>query len=299
MGDAGRRAGGAEDEEGGGREAARGVAPRRLPCQELRRRSSVPGFQPRSVFITGASSGLGRGLALHYARAGATVHAAARRGAELEALVAESARGAAPGRVVPVVLDVTHADAQVAAIERAQEDAGGALDLVIANAGVGAPTRGKRMEWREVKRILDLDVTAACVTLAAALPAMVERGAGTVVAMSSLAAFRGLPGSAAYCAGKAALRVFMESLRVDLRGTGVRALTILPGWVKTELTASNRFRMPLLMELDDAVAVMAKGIARGDAELGFPPPMAAAARALGALPRAIYEPLVAWSRLRR
>ncbi len=253
---------------------------------------------PRSVFITGASSGLGRGLALHYARAGATVHAAARRQARLEALAAEVARAEAPGRIVPVELDVTDAAAQAAAIARAEEEAGGALDLVVANAGVGEPTPATRMEWRTVKRVLDVNVSAACVTLAAALPAMVARGEGTLVAVSSLAAFRGFPGSAAYCASKAALHAFMESLRVDLRGSGVRALTVYPGFVKTELTAKNRFFMPFLMELDDAVRIMAKGIARGDPVVLFPAPMSAAARALAMLPRFLYEPLAARGRVR-
>jgi NADP-dependent 3-hydroxy acid dehydrogenase YdfG len=253
-------------------------------------------FQPHSVLVTGASSGLGRGLALHYARTGATVHAAARRQPELDALADEVKRAAMPGRIVPLALDVTDAEAQARAIAAAEEEAGGALDLVIANAGVGEPTPGAAIEWRRVKRVLDVNVSAACVTIAAALPAMVARGAGTVVAMSSLAAVRGFPGSAAYCASKAALHVFMESLRVDLRGSGVRALTIYPGFVKTEMTAKNRFPMPFLMELDDAVVAMANGIARGDPTILFPYPLMAVARALGALPRALYEPLAALGR---
>ncbi len=90
----------------------------------------------------------------------------------------------------------------------------------------------------------------------------------------------------------------MENLRVDLRGSGVRALTVYPGFVKTELTAKNRFFMPFLMELDDAVRIMAKGIARGDPVVLFPAPMSAAARALAMLPRFLYEPLVARGRVR-
>src|SRR6184192_3765630 len=246
-----------------------------------------------SVFITGASSGLGRGLALHYAKEGATVHAAARRRAEIEAL----AREASPGRVVPVVLDVTDPERLVQAIRDAEAASGGALDLVIANAGTGGPTNARKMDWTKVRKILDVNVTAACVTIAAALPAMVERKAGQVVAISSLAAFRGMPGNAAYCASKAALHIFMESVRVDLRGTGVVATTIYPGFVKTELTAKNKFRMPFLMELEDAVRVMARGIARKKATIAYPLPMAAAVRGLSALPRSLYEPLAGRSRI--
>jgi short-subunit dehydrogenase len=195
--------------------------------------------------------------------------------------------------VVPIVLDVVDADAVAAAIGRAEREAGGALDLVVANAGVGEPTPGLHLDPRVVKRVLDVNVSAACVTIAAALPAMVARGEGTVVAMASLAAFRGLPESAAYCASKAALRTFMESLRVDLRGSGVRALTIYPGFVKTEMTAHNRFPMPFLMERDDAVEAMARGIARGDSAIAFPWALHAIVRAVGALPRVLYEPLAA------
>src|SRR3954469_16037231 len=242
---------------------------------------------PRAIFITGASSGLGRGLALHYAKDGATVHAAARRAQEIEIL----AREAPPGHIVPVVLDVTDPVRLVQAIRDAESAAGGALDLVIANAGMGGPTNARKMEWAKVRKILDVNVTAACVTVAAALPAMVARNAGQVVAISSLAAFRGMPGNAAYCASKAAVHIFMESVRVDLRRTGVVATTIYPGFVKTELTAKNKFRMPFLMELPDAVDVMARGIAKKKATVAYPLPMAAAVRALTALPRSIYEPL--------
>ncbi len=240
---------------------------------------------PRNVFITGASSGLGRGLALHYAKAGDVVHAAARRKSELEALKAES------DHIVPVVLDVLDSDALVDAIRTAEAASGGALDLVIANAGVGGPTSARKMNWRTVKKILDVNVSAAAVTIAAALPAMVERDQGHVVAVASLAAFRGLPASAAYSASKAAMHIFMESVRIDLKGTRVRATTIYPGFVKTEMTARNKYPMPMLMELDDAVRVMAKGLARGAATIAYPLSMAATMRTLGAIPQFLYEPL--------
>lgn len=244
---------------------------------------------PNSVFITGASSGLGRGLALHYAQGGATVHAAARREDELRKLAAD----APPTSIVPVRLDVQDTEALVAAIRRAEQASGGALDLVIANAGVGRPSPARKMDWTIVRWILDVNVTAACVTVAAALPAMIERNAGQVVMMSSLAAFRGMPGNAAYCASKAAVSTFMESVRVDLRPTRVRATTIYPGFVKTELTAKNKFPMPFLMDLDRAVEVMVKGIARGAKTIAYPLPMVAITRTLGAVPRGIYEPLAA------
>ncbi len=246
------------------------------------------------VFITGASSGLGRGLALHYARRGATVHAAARRAAELEALARE-AEGAS-GRVVPVVLDVAEPEAIVAAIGAAEAASGGALDLVIANAGVGSPTNGAKLRWETVAELCDVNVRGACVTLAAALPAMVARRSGTVVGVSSLAALRGLPRNAGYSASKAALAVFLEGLRVDLRKTGVRALTIYPGYVKTEMTAKNKGAQPFLMEADDAVRIMAHGIDRGTPRIAYPLPTATAMRFVGSLPGWLYESLAGLGR---
>jgi NADP-dependent 3-hydroxy acid dehydrogenase YdfG len=248
---------------------------------------------PRSVFITGASSGLGRGLALHYANAGARVHAAARRKEELSKLAGE----APPGTIVPVALDVRDHEALASAIEAAEEAAGGVLDLVIANAGVGQPTSGRKLDWRTVRTIMDVNVTSACVTIAAALPKMIARNHGHVAAMSSLAAFRGMPGNGSYCASKAALHVWMESLRVDLRKTAVRATTIYPGFVRTEMTAKNKFPMPFLMELPDAVQAMAAGLARGAPVIAYPLPMVAMVRALGAIPRGIYEPLASRVRM--
>lgn len=241
----------------------------------------------RAVFITGASSGLGRGLALHYAREGWTVHAVARREAELQSLEVEA--GAAPGHLIPVVLDVTQTEALVAAIRAAEKANGGALDLVIANAGGGAPQAGAKLEWQKVAAQLDLNVTAACVTLAAALPAMVARGSGTLVGMASLAGLRGLPTSAAYSAAKAALSVFLESLRVDLKGTGVKALCIYPGFVRTPATAKNKNPMPFLMDVDQAVKIMARGIEQGRGRILYPWPTATFMRLLSSMPASLYE----------
>jgi short-subunit dehydrogenase len=147
------------------------------------------------------------------------------------------------------------------------------------------------MDWRVVKKILDVNIVSACVTIAAALPKMVERNSGHVVAVASLAAFRGMPGNATYCASKAGLHTWMESVRVDLRRTKVKATTIYPGFVKTDMTKKNKFPMPFLMELDDAVEVMAKGLKKGEKTIAFPLPLAAFTRTLGAMPGAIYEPL--------
>ncbi len=254
----------------------------------------APNETATTVLITGASSGLGYELAMHYAREGATVHALARRARALEDLAEASRRSGVPGCVVPAVVDVTDAEALAAAIEVAYRAAGGALDLGIANAGVYAAGPVARMDWRTVKHVLDVNTTAACVTIAAALPAMVARGSGTLVAISPLAGFRGHPGRAAYSASKAALRYFMEGVRAEVAGTGFRVITVFPGIVKTEMAAG--FEGADMMASATAARLIAKGIARGEAEIAFPLPLATRARFTGALPRWIYEPLV---RLRR
>jgi NADP-dependent 3-hydroxy acid dehydrogenase YdfG len=241
----------------------------------------------QNVFITGASSGLGRGLALHYANAGSTVFAAARRLPELEALAKEVKSGA--GQVIPVQLDVADLEALVSAVHEAETKSGGALDLLIANAGIGSPTDARDSDWREINRIFHVNVNAAAATIAAGLPAMVAKNAGTVAVVSSLAAWRGLPSNSAYCGSKAAMQMFMESVRVDLKKTSVRALTIYPGFVKTELTARNKYPMPFLMELDDAVKTMVRGIEKGKRSIAFPLPLALIMGWVAGLPAFLWE----------
>ncbi|AEI65248.1 SDR family oxidoreductase [Corallococcus macrosporus] len=240
----------------------------------------------RTALVTGASSGLGRGLALWLARRGARVFAAGRRLPQLQALRDEAQ--AAGVTVEPVALDVTQADATLARIRALDAECGG-LDLVVANAGVGGTTNAKKLPWERVRGIIDTNVTGAAATLSAVLPQMVERKRGHLVGVSSLAGFRGLAGHAAYSASKAFLSTFMESLRVDLRGTGVRVTCIYPGFVKSELTATNNFPMPFLMETEDAVERMGKGILRGDAELSFPWQLAVPTRVAKLLPNPLFD----------
>ena len=239
----------------------------------------------KAALITGASSGLGRGLALAFGRKGTHVVAAARRKAELDSLVAEiRAKG---GSAEAMVLDCSSADATYEAVRAL--DQGQRLDLVIANAGTGFPTPARSMDWRGVKQILDLNVLGAAATLSGALTGMVERNSGQLVAMASLAGYRGLPGSAAYCASKAALIAFCESLRIDLRDSGVDVTTICPGFVETAMTARIKGKLPFLVKLDDAVAIMCKAIENREAHCAFPHPMAAAARGGQLMSRSVYE----------
>jgi short-subunit dehydrogenase len=241
----------------------------------------------RNALVTGASSGLGRGLALWFARRGVKVYAAARRRENLESLAAEAR--AANAHIEPVELDVADEEATLARI-RELDTACGGLDLVIANAGFGKETNGKRINWETVKKTVDVNVTGAAATLCAVLPQMVERKRGQVVGVASMAAFRGLPKNAAYSASKAFLHTFMESLRVDLQGTGVKVTCIYPGFVKSEMTAQNKESdMIFLLETEEAVERMGKAIVRGEAQYAFPWQMATVMGLVKRLPNALFD----------
>jgi short-subunit dehydrogenase len=245
--------------------------------------------QLKRALVTGASSGLGRSLAAWLAARGVTVVACARRRVKLDELRDEAARTG--GVVEPLELDV----ADVAAVrERLAELDGrdGGLDLVVANAGAGELTSARKFDWEAGERILRVNVLGAAATLTAALPGMLARDRGHLVAIASIAAVRGLPNNAAYGASKAFLRSFMESLRVDLSTTGVKTTCVFPGFVKSEMTAPNKFTMPFLLETDDAAARIGRAILAQRAELWFPWQMALLARPLALLPSGLYVRLI-------
>ncbi|MBX7117302.1 MAG: SDR family NAD(P)-dependent oxidoreductase [Myxococcaceae bacterium] len=240
----------------------------------------------KTALITGASSGLGRGLALWFAKQGTKVYAAARRADQLKALQAE----APEGRVIPVVMDVADADATFAKVKAFDHESGG-LDLVIANAGVGNDTYGKRINWDSLSSMLKVNVNGAAATLTGALSGMVERKRGHLVGIASLAAFRGLPRSAGYSGSKAFLSIFLEGLRVDVKHLGVRVTCVYPGFFKSEMTAKNSFKMPFMIETDDAVERTAQAIVRGTERVMYPWPTAVGAKFLASLPLPAYQSL--------
>jgi short-subunit dehydrogenase len=238
-----------------------------------------------SALVTGASSGLGRGLALSLAQRGEKVYAAARRQTELDELARENPN------IVPMLLDVSDADATHDAVKALDDK--DPLDLVIANAGVGGATPGKRLDWQHVKRIIEVDFLGAVATLAGALPGMVARNRGHLVGVSSLAAWRGLPKSAGYSGAKAGLSTFLESLRIDLRATEVYVTTICPGFVRTPMNANPQNPVPFILETDQAVRIMMRAIDKKKPTCAFPLPLVAGATWLPFLPRALYEFLAA------
>ena len=240
------------------------------------------------VFITGASSGIGEALARHYGRRVATLGLAARRKDQLDSLAAALT---IPCAIYP--LDVT----DVAATERAAEDyvgRFGAPDLVIANAGVSVGTHGdEAQDAIKLRRVLDVNVTGLAATLAAFAPSMRAAGGGTLCGIASVAGFRGLPGAGAYSASKAAAISWLESLRVEMRGSGVSVVTICPGYIDTPMTRVNRYRMPFLLPADEAARRIARAIEAKPRLAVIPWQMAIAGRMLRWLPSALYDRITA------
>jgi short-subunit dehydrogenase len=197
-----------------------------------------------NVFITGASSGIGAALAREFARRGAMLGLVARRQAVLDELAAQL-----PGVHRTYAVDVTDRDA-IAAAGRDFDAASGGADLVIANAGISVGVLTEHYEDLDAfRQVLDTNVLAMAHTFHPFIAPMRHRRRGTLAGIASVAGIRGLPGSEAYCASKAAAISYLESLRVELRRFGVRVVTIAPGFVRTPLTARNPYRMPSITEL--------------------------------------------------
>jgi len=239
---------------------------------------------PRFVVISGASSGIGLALARHYLERGATVAVFARRGDLLESLAAEF-----PDKVFCYTLDVRDASA----IRWAATDfmsRAGVPDIVIANAGVSRGTLTEYAEDEEVfQNIMDINVLGMVKTFQPFHAAMREARQGTLVGIASVAGFRGLPGSGAYSASKAAAISYLESLRVELYGSGVKVVTICPGYIKTPMTDVNTYPMPFILEADAAARRIARAIGRGTSFAVVPWQMGLAGWLLKRLPNWIYD----------
>lgn len=241
---------------------------------------------PRAALVTGASDGIGAALARRLVQRGTTVIGVARRREKLEALAAELHD--APGTFVIEVLDVSDG-AACAARMLELDDVHGGIDLVVANAGFGESRRAQRLDWEHCARTLGPNVIGATATLAPFAARMAGRGRGQLVGISSLAQYRGWPKTSTYSGSKAYLSTFLESLRVDLRGTGVAVSDIRPGFIHTAMTAQRRAPMPFAMDLDTATDRILAAIDGRRPLYAFPRRLAWFAGAARMLPRAIYE----------
>ena len=238
------------------------------------------------VMITGASSGLGRGMALEIAARGGHLGLLARREDLLNEIVDEAkARNV---KAVFATADVRDAKAVREAADRFRHELG-PIDILIANAGIGTADHAVRLTPEHAANVIGINVLGAVNSVAAVLPEMVERKQGRLVAISSLAAYRGLAKSAAYCASKAALSAYFESLRIDLRHSGVGVTIIHPGFIKTALTAGREAKMPYLMELEDGVKKIVGAIEREKKIYAFPWQLATIVRASRLMPAVMYD----------
>ena len=239
----------------------------------------------QNVFITGASSGLGRALAQRYAQDGARLALVARRGDALRALA-----DALPGAHHCYALDVRDRAALHAAAHDFIGLCDGRIDVVVASAGISAGTLTDHAEDYDVfKAIVDTNLLATVATFEPFIEPMRAIGAGRLVGIASVAGIRGLPGAGAYSASKSAVISYCESLRVELAGTGIGVVTIAPGYIKTAMTAHNPYAMPFLMEADAFAARAQAAIARGASYTVIPWQMGIVARLLRLLPNALYD----------
>lgn len=235
---------------------------------------------PKTILITGASSGIGAALAKAYAGTDITLGLTGRHAVRLEETAAECRE---QGAVVHTALiDVRNREALAQFIIRFDELH--AIDLVIANAGISAGSfQGIEGEDKALA-IFETNVTGVLNTIHPLIPRMIARRGGQIAIMSSLASFRALPQAPAYSASKAAIRYYGEALRGLLKPHGTRVNVICPGWVDTPLTQVNAFAMPLIMTASRAAKRIQRGLARNQATIAFPRRLAIPLRVFGALP---------------
>lgn len=241
------------------------------------------------ILITGASSGIGKALALHYAREGVYL---ALMGREERRLKDVQAKAEALGAFAALEsADITDCQAVAQAIDTLA-DGGQPFDLVIANAGISGGSGGvmNGEPLAQAIQIFDVNLNGILYTLDAVLPAMIAARKGQIAMMSSLAGFRGWPSAPAYSASKGAVRLYAEGLRGELEAHNIKVSAICPGFVRTPLTAPNPFPMPFLLSPEKAARIIAKGLERNKARIAFPWPTYLVAGALGFLP----ENLALW-----
>jgi short-subunit dehydrogenase len=242
----------------------------------------------RKVIITGASSGIGESLAKHYAKSGVQLGLIARRADLLERLRTELVALGAPTPII-YALDVRNALGMKSAAADFVARVG-APDIVIANAGV---SRGTLTDIEDdliaFQEVFDINIIGMVNTFHAFINAMRDAKNGTLVGIASVAGFRGIPGGGAYSASKAAAIKYCESLRVELRGSGISVVTICPGYIRTPMTAVNKFKMPFLISVDDAAVRFARAIEAKTSFTVIPWTMGIAARVLRIVPNWLYD----------
>jgi short-subunit dehydrogenase len=248
---------------------------------------SIPGPAEGIAWVTGASSGIGREVAVQLAQAGWTVAVSARRRDALEQLA-----DSYPGQMIVAALDITDAAAVLACRERIEAISGGKVVRAVLNAGVYARDGARDFDAEEFRAQVAVNLQGTANCLAALLPGLLAARRGQIGVVASLAGLAGLPGLVTYGATKAGLLSMCQSLKFDLDRAGVGISVILPGYVKTPLTDKNAFPMPFLMEAEEAAARMLAGMDAGKFLIAFPGQLAWPTRFLRLLPAPVYTALV-------
>lgn len=223
---------------------------------------------PKSIFITGATSGIGKALAQHYAGIGVTLFLSGRNAERLDAVAQLCTDQGAD--VHTAVIDVTDRDVLSDWIVKFDDIE--PIDLVIANAGISGGTGGFNgaEPADQVRAIFDVNVTGVFNTIDPILPRMTARQSGQIAIMSSLASFSGWPGAPAYSASKGAVRFYGEALRGAMAEQNIKINVICPGFIRTPMTDVNDYDMPFMMDADKAAEIISKGLAKNKARIAFP-----------------------------
>lgn len=253
-------------------------------------------WKNKVVMLTGASSGIGEALALEISRRGAIVGLLARRESLLQDLVQKIEHKGGIARFYSCDISDEICVAEAAAKLRSEF---GKIDILIANAGIGGGVKhAKDLRVGDFRQVVDTNLNGAVNSVSAVLPQMLERGDGQLVAISSLAGFRGLPKSAAYCASKAGMTAFFESVRLDVQKSGVAVTIIQPGFIKTPLTSGRENKMPFLMELEDSIPLFLRAIEKRKKFAAFPWQLASFVRAGKIFPSWLYDRIAGRNRYR-
>jgi short-subunit dehydrogenase len=253
-------------------------------------------WKDKVVFLTGASSGIGEALAIEMAKRGAILGLLARRGELLKTLAQKCEADGGTARYF--ASDVVDAEAVQKAADALRSEFG-RVDILIANAGIGGKDKEtQNLQPEFVKKVIDINLMGAVNSVYAVLPPMLERGSGQLVAISSLAGFRGLPKSAAYSASKGAMTNLFESIRLDVQDRGVAVTIIQPGFIKTPLTAGRKNKLPFVMELEDAIPFFLAAIEKRKKFAAFPWQLATFVRLGRIFPAWLYDKIASRAKYR-
>jgi NAD(P)-dependent dehydrogenase (short-subunit alcohol dehydrogenase family) len=231
------------------------------------------------AWVVGGSSGIGAAVARELALRGSAVAISGRRKQQLQDVAGED--------MLALTADVTDMSSIAAAAVQVQQDLG-PIDLTVISAGYWKQMDPSDWDTEVFDRHVQVNLVGTSNTIAAVLPGMLRRSSGVIAGIASVAGYRGLAGAEAYGATKAAQLNLLESLRVHVARTGVRVMTVCPGFVRTDLTLGNRFPMPFMIEADHPARFICDGVERGRSEIAFPPPMALLMKAARLVPGPLW-----------